>query len=158
MLDSVQINFKKGPRNLHFVHVYRLCGNVLLFQRLYICANGRVKQKYFSGSLSILEDMPKLYGLSCFLIAMFQQIALRKAISGLCGNQTLQGIHFLAIGEGISFLYFKEFSERRECYSLTHDSNTLINSNQHLCQPNLRISRRQETVGNISSKFCPQTA
>ena len=119
---------KKGPRNPRLV--YDLRGNVLLIQRLYICPNGGMKHKYFSGSLSILENIPKLYGLSCFPIVMFHKSSCTKQLVDFVETQILQGINFLAMCEGIAGLNFKEFSERMTCYSLTRDSNPNINSSQ----------------------------
>lgn len=124
-VDELQ---KKGPRNPRLV--YDLHGNVLLIQRLYICANGGLKHKYFSGSLSILEKIPKLYGLGCFHIVMFHKSSCTKQLVDLLETHILQGINFLAICEGVAGLNFKEFSERMTCFSLTQDSNTHINAHQ----------------------------
>ena len=118
----------KGPRNPRLV--YDLRGNVLLVQRLYICANGGMKHKCFSVSLSILENMPKLYGFGCFPIVMFHKSSCTKQLVDFVETQILQGINFLSICEGIAGLNFKEFSERMKCYSLTHDANSHIISNQ----------------------------
>lgn len=119
---------KKGPRNPRLV--YDLRGNVLLVQRLYMCANGGMKHKYFSASLSILKNMPKLYGLGCFPIVMFHKSSCTKQLVHFVETQILQGINFLSICEGIAGLNFKEFSERMKCYALTHDANTHLISNQ----------------------------
>lgn len=111
---------KKGPRNPRLV--YDLRGNVLLIQRLYICTHGE-KHKYFSASLSILENIPKFYGFGCFPIVMFHKSSCTKQLVDFVKSQILQGVSFLAICEGIAHLNFKEFSERIACFSLSQNSN-----------------------------------
>ena len=91
---------KKGPRNPCLE--YDLRGNVLLIQRLYICTNEGMKHKHFSGSLSILENIPKLYGLGCFPIVMFHKSSCTKQLLDFVETQILQGINFLAMCEGIA--------------------------------------------------------
>lgn len=86
--DELQRN---GPRNGRLI--YDLCGNALLIQRIYICPQEGMKQKYFSASLSIIENIPKLYRL-LFPVRDVSQIVLYKAISRLCGNSDLARCKF----------------------------------------------------------------
>ena len=116
---------RKGPRNPRLV--YDLRGNVLLIQRLYICPQEGMKHKYFSASLSIIENIPKLYGLCCFPFVMFHKSSCTKQLVDFVETQILQGVNFLAICEGIAGLNFKEFSERMACFSIYQDSNSHIN-------------------------------
>ena len=116
---------RKGPGNLCLV--YDLRGNVFLIQRLYICPQEEMKHKYFSASVSIIENIPKLYGLCCFPLVMFHKSSCTKQLVDFVETQILQGVNFLAICEGIAGLNFQEFSERMACFSIYQDSNSHIN-------------------------------
>lgn len=120
---------KKGPRNPRLV--YDLRGNVLLIQRLYMCTHGGMKHKYFSASLSILDKIPKLYGIGCFPIVMFHKSSCTKQLVDFVETQILQGVNLYVICEGNAGLNFKEFSERMACFSLSQDSNAHINEKQN---------------------------
>ena len=101
--------------------------NVLLIQRLYICPQEGMKHKYFSASLSIIENIPKLYRLCCFPFVMFHKSSCTKQLVDFVETQILQGVNFLVICEGIAGLNFKEFIERMACFSIYQDSNSHIN-------------------------------
>ena len=120
--DKLQRN---GPRNARLV--YDLRGNVLLILRLYICPQEGMKHKYFSASLSIIENIPKLYRLCCFPFVMFHKSSCTKQLVDFVETQILQGVNFLVICEGIADLNFKEFIERMACFSTYQDSNSHIN-------------------------------
>ena len=116
---------RKGPGNLCLV--YDLRGNVFLIQRLYICPQEGMKHKYFSASLSIIENIPKLFRLCCFLFVMFHKSSCTKQLVDFVETQILQGVNFLVICEGIAGLNFKEFIEQMACFSIYQDSNSHIN-------------------------------
>lgn len=64
---------KKSPRNPRIA--YDIGQNVLIIQRHYICCHKGMSHRYLSASGAIMESIPHLYGIDCFLLVMFHRSA-----------------------------------------------------------------------------------
>ena len=96
-------------------------GNVILVQRIYICANGRQRHKLRATTPDIHNVLPS-YIKEYFPAVIFQRCSVSKMVIHFIDTEIVKGVNFLKISEGLASLNYREYLQRRRIYSSARDN------------------------------------
>ena len=96
--------------------IYDLMGNVILVQRIYLCANGRQRHKLRATTPDIHDVLPS-YIKEYFPAVIFQRCSVSKMVIHFIDTEIVKGVNFLKISEGLASLNYREYLQRRRIYS-----------------------------------------
>ena len=96
--------------------IYDLMGNVILVQRIYLCANGRQRHKLRATTPDVHNVLPS-YIREYFPAVIFQRCSVSKTVIQFIDTEIVKGVNFLKISEGLASLNYREYLQRRRIYS-----------------------------------------
>ena len=104
-------NKEKRPRL-----IYDLFGNIILVQRIYLCAQGRNTHKLFAASPDLLNGLPETVR-EVFPVKLYQRSGCSKRLILYIKNSITQGVNFLKISEGIGALNHEHHTRLGEIFN-----------------------------------------
>ena len=96
--------------------IYDLMGNVILVQRIYLCANGRQRHKLRATTPDVHNVLPS-YIKEYFPAVIFQRCSVSKTLIQFIDTEIVKGVNFLKVSEGLASLNYREYLQRRRIYS-----------------------------------------
>lgn len=95
--------------------IYDLMGNVILVQRIYLCANGRQRHKLRATTPDVHNVLPS-YIKEYFPAVIFLRCSVSKTVIHFIDTEIAKGVNFLKISEGLASLNYREYLQRRRIY------------------------------------------
>ena len=80
-------------------------GNVILVQRIYLCANGRQRHKLRATTPDVHNVLPS-YIREYFSVVIFQRCCVTKALIQFIDTEIVKGVNFLKVSEGLASLNY----------------------------------------------------
>ena len=110
--------------------IYDLMGNVILVQRIYLCANGRQRHKLRATTPDVHNVLPS-YIKEYFPVVIFQRCSVSKMLIQFIDTEIVKGVNFLKVSEGLTSLNYREYLQRRRIYSSACE-NAVVNVSDSL--------------------------
>ena len=110
--------------------IYDLMGNVILVQRIYLCANGRQRHKLRATTPDVHNVLPS-YIKEYFPAVIFQRCSVSKTLIQFIDTEIVKGVNFLKVSEGLASLNYREYLQRRRIYSSACE-NAVVNVSDSL--------------------------
>ena len=101
--------------------IYDLMGNVILVQRIYLCANGRQRHKLRATTPDVHNVLPSynLHQRTFSCRNQFQRCSDSKTVIQFIDTEIVKGVNFLKVSEGLVSLNYRKYLQRRRIYSST---------------------------------------